>query len=150
MHVVGIHTHIENRRAVVEFVVLRQEEGSWEPHDNFTIRTDPQQDLPQQLMNLARDLPHRLNSYDIQAAVLRDRDHGPGHKVADLKIDFTADGVVLAELRQRCQKTRTANGKQIGSMVGKPKENALSEAATEFGEKYKDAGAAARAAATLV
>lgn len=126
MHVVGIHTRTERGRTIVEFVVLHQEQGAWESHAKFVIRTDLQQDLPQQMMNLARDLPHRLDAYDLQAAVLRDRNHSPGHRIADLKIDFTADGVVLAELRQRCQKTQVANGQQTGKMIGKPKENAVS------------------------
>ena len=151
MHLAGIHTHVEKGRAVVRVVVLRQDRDIWVFHDKFTIKADPQQDLPHQLMDLGADLPHRLQPLELKAAVLRDRDHSPQPtKTNDFKIDFTADGIVLAELCRRCPQVQVENGSRIGLMVGADKAVAEQAAASEFGRSYKEAGAAARAAVTLV
>ncbi len=150
MHVVGIHTQCSAGRAVVRFVVLRHELAGWVEHDKFTHTCDQQEELPQQMMNLADALPHRLEGLDIRAAVLRDRDHSAGGvKIEHLKVDFTADGVVLAAFRKRCIKTEEMHGNKIGALCGSDKATAEAAAATEFGASYKQAGAAARAAATL-
>ena len=151
MHLAGIHTHMEKGRAFVRVVVLREDQDAWVYHDRFPVRSDPQQDLPHQLMDLSYDLPHRLQPLSLVAAVLRDRDHSQQRaKTNDLKIDFTADGVVLAELCRHCPQIRVESGSRIGSMVGTDKAPAEQAAADEFGRSYKEAGAAARAAATLV
>jgi hypothetical protein len=151
MHAVGIHTQGKDGRALVKVVVLREEGGVWVSHDKFTHTCDRQEDLPQQMMNLAHALPHKLEGLEIAAAVLRDRDHSSGGvKVEQLKVDFTADGAVLAVLRERCAATQYLHGKEIGKLCGSDKATAESDASAEFGSGYKEAGAAARAAAALV
>lgn len=151
VHVVGIHTQVKDGRGVVRFVVLRKDGTTWVEHDKFTHACDQQEALPQQMMNLAHALPHLLESLDIHAAVLRDRDHSAGGvKVAQLKVDFTADGVVLAALRERCPETVVWYGNKVGEQCGSDKATAEAAASAEFGASYKEAGAAARAAVSLV
>lgn len=151
VHVVGIHTQVKQGRAVVRFVVLRKDGAAWVEHDKFTHACDQQEALPQQMMNLAHGLPHVLKGLDLQAAVLRDRDHSSGGvKIAQLRIDFTADGVVLAALRERCTNTVVWYGNKVGEQCGSDKATAEAAASAEFGASYKEAGAAARAAVSLV
>jgi hypothetical protein len=151
VHVVGIHTQIKDGRAVVRFVVLRKEGATWVEHAKFTHTCDQQEELPQQMMNLAHALPHLLEGLEIKGAVLRDRDHSKGGvKIEQLKIDFTADGVVLAACRERCGKTEVFHGNKVGKLCGSDKATAEAAASAEFGASYKEAGAAARAAVTLV
>jgi hypothetical protein len=151
VHVVGIHTQVKDGRAIVRVVVLVASSGKWVEHEKFTHTCDRQEDRPLQMMNLAHDLPHRLSGLDIESAVLRDRDHSSGGvKVEQLKVDFTADGVVLAALRERCPKTALLHGNEIGRLCGSDKATAESAAAADFGSVYKEAGSAARAAIRLV
>lgn len=150
MHVAGIHTQVKAGRALVKVVVLEEDKGRWVEARKFTIKCNPQAELSQQLLDLADDLPHRLQTLDLQAVVLRDRDKAPGNRIEQLKIDFSADGVVLAELRRQCPVVKMVRGKEIGGMCGTDKATAELSADQEFTSSYKEAGAAARAAVTLL
>lgn len=134
----------------MRLVVLRSETDAWVEDRKVTYSCDLQEELPQQMMNLADHLHHQLDGLELVAAVLRDRDHSPGGvNRQHLKVDHTADGVVLAALRRACVQTYMFYGNRIGELCGSDKATIEQEAAERFGNPFREAGAAALAAASL-
>lgn len=151
MHAVGIHSQVKDGRAVVRVVVLDKVGDDWLEARKFTHSCDQHEELPQQMLNLADDLHHQFDGLTLGAAILRDRDHHSGPVNAQhLKVDHTADGVILAALRRQCPETRMLPGNGIGELCGSDKATAETQASQRFGASYKEAGAAALAATTLV
>lgn len=150
MHAIGIHTKVDQGRAVIHFVVLEHDGSGWVFSRKFSHLCDRQEELPLQLANLLAALEHQIEGLDIRSVVLRDVDYGPRRRRGTDKVDHTADGVILAVLRAKCQIVQMLEGKDIGTACGSNKTTAEEGAAALHGTEFAEAGAAAEAATTLV
>lgn len=145
----GISCRIKNKRPVIRLVLLEGERDSYGHLEHAIHTANIQDDLPQSLVELRRDLNGVIREWAPDAVVVRAPDWSGRSGAATARRKGMVDAIAVAEARDFTRATVEMSGQQIGKACGRKKAEIDAEGEAVVDSDYAEAAAAAIAALTL-
>lgn len=148
----GISCRFESGRPVIRLVLLEGDRESF-AHVAHTIHSaNIQDDLPQSLVELRRDLNGVIREWAPDAVVVRAPDRPPPQvrpNIDNARRRGMVDAIALAEARDHTRATTEMTGRQIAQACNTTKAKIDAEGDSTVDSDFAEAAAAAIAALTL-
>jgi hypothetical protein len=150
MSVWGIWSHLEAGEPVVVGIRVNGPRGSMSGAEVFRHRASPSDDWAQKLRAMTADLETALRRDRPDGLVVRALDWSPAARREDFaRKRYQLEGAILAAARRHAGIVESRSGRELGSLCRSNKATVEAEASSAFGDRFKEAGAAAIGALVL-